>query len=112
MDIKKLEQLSCLKIDEKDHPKIKESITDIWSMLQNLPSIDVIQGKSHSNQIADYSMLLLKAENEDIHDSKKVVVLKKREEKEPSFTIEEKTNGLKYNEDGLFEVVRVVHKKD
>lgn len=88
MDMKKLERLSCLKIDESELKKIENSIDDVWQMIGEINEVEV-------NQIVNKV------------DDKGTVFLKRNE---PMFDIQEKTMGLK-NEEGVFEAPRVVHKK-
>jgi hypothetical protein len=88
MDMKKLERLSCLKIDESELKKIENSIDDVWQMIVEINKVQVTQGV---NKV----------------DDKGTVFLKRNE---PMFDIQEKTLGLK-NEEGVFEAPRVVHKK-
>ena len=86
--MKKLERLSCLKIDESELKKIENSIDDVWQMIVEINKVQVTQGV---NKV----------------DDKGTVFLKRNE---PMFDIQEKTLGLK-NEEGVFEAPRVVHKK-
>lgn len=88
MDMKKLERLSCLKIDESELKKIENSIDDVWQMIGEINEVEV-------NRIVNKL------------DDKGTVFLKRNE---PMFDIQEKTLGLK-NEEGVFEAPRVVHKK-
>lgn len=112
MDIKHLERLSCLKIDESEHSKITESVTDFLKMIKNLPEINIID-KSKD----DFPILLVKSEKDKVDLESNAVsftISKKRDKSttEPTFNMNLNTDGLKYNVEGLFEVVRVVHKKD
>lgn len=112
MDIENLERLSCLKIDKAERSKIAESMNDLFKMIENLPEIKIIN-KSKDNS----PFLLVKSESDkvDLENNAVSFIVNKTREKsiaEPTFNINLNTDGLKYNEEGLFEVVRVVHKKD
>lgn len=116
MDIKKLEKLSCLKIEEENHEKIAQSISGVWDMITKLTQVNIPPTENVSKLSSDVPvscaepLIILSSPDEKLNDIPKVTEIKDRKTVEPMFNINEKTLGLK-NEDGLFEATRVVHKK-
>lgn len=116
MDIKKLEKLSCLKIDEENHEKIEQSISGVWDMITKLTQVNIPLTENISKLSSDIPvscaepLIILSSPNENLNEIAKVTDITDRKTVEPMFNINEKQLGLK-NEDGLFEATRVVHKK-
>lgn len=89
VDIKKLEQLSCLKIQEKDKEKIIQSLTGIFDMMHALDSVEIGNIKEQKKEITHLAEDTLT--------------------KEFIFSKEEEVQGL-HIEDGYFLAPKVIKK--